>query len=158
MPTQCFAGVVELLVGRLFGLLASHLIDAVVTDDSTKGEQRAVRKCSANFTAAGIRRIIGRNGFGRDQERMTRGVDALPGSYEHLVGGLTRIGPAQGLSVPVGRFGQVVRLGERDFENRMQKIDDEITRRFVIAMNEYLDVAGFGGSIGHENTCAGCLI
>jgi hypothetical protein len=32
----------------------------------------------------------------------------------------------------------------------MQKLDDELQRRFIVVVKDYLEVAGLGENIGHE--------
>jgi hypothetical protein len=47
------------------------------------------------------------------------------------------------------RFGKSDRVGQLLLEYRMQKLDDELDRRFIVVVKDYLEVAGLGLNIGH---------
>ena len=57
--------------------------------------------------------------------QLSGSAGAPPGSFNHFVGSVARIGIANGFSVPVDSFGESHRVEYRFLEDRMQKLDDK---------------------------------
>jgi hypothetical protein len=91
-----------------------------------------------------------RNRFARDQERMSGGADTPSRRCKQLVGALARIGTANSLAVFVDFFEKSGGVGGRRLEHRMQQVDDEFDRRFIVVAKDYLKEAGLGLNIAHE--------
>ena len=73
----------------------------------------------------------------------------LSSRFKQLVGGVARIGAANGLPVFVDYFCQFECVGELFLEHQMQELNDEFDRSFIVVVNSYLEVAGLGVNIMH---------
>jgi hypothetical protein len=152
MPVQRVAGIVELLVADEFGQVARDLVHAVIADQRLHAfhcKPVLAAKHAAEFALAGTYFIGAGNRFTGDPQRMTRSNDALPGGCKQPVGYFAGIGPANCLPVRVYGFGKLERAGYRLAEYRMQKLDDELQRSFIVVVQDHLEVAGLGVNIGH---------
>jgi hypothetical protein len=69
---------------------------------------------------------------------MTSVTDALSSGLKQFAGFLARIASATCLSVGSDCFGKSERVGELLLEYRMQKLDEEIQRRFIIMVKDHL--------------------
>ncbi len=117
MPRQRVAGMLEFQVATDFVQVSGDFVHAVIADGRRHALQRKpvlAVKHAAELAAAIA--VIG-NRLAGDPERMARGKDTLPCSFEHLVSRVARIDAARGLSVPVDCFGKFDRVVHRLVEN-----------------------------------------
>jgi hypothetical protein len=89
---------------------------------------------------------------------MTGATDVLSSRFKQLAGGIARIGTANGLSVLVDCFRQFECVGEFFPEHRMQKLNDEYERSFIVVVKGYLEVAGLGVNIVHGVNIPWCAV
>ena len=138
MPGERFAGIVELLRAGDFRLLADDLVHAIIADKRHAALQEKLvlaGKRAAQFAAAlKLFCAVACDRLARYPERMTAGTGAPPGSFKQFIGNVARIGIANGLSVFADCFAESHRVGYRFLENRMQKLDDEFQRSFIVVV------------------------
>ena len=67
---------------------------------------------------------------------MTGSTDALSSGFKQPVGNVARISPANGLSVCVDCFGKLDRVAYRLVEQRMQELNYELQRGFLIVVKD----------------------
>ena len=153
MPGERVAGAFELLGGRDFGEGSRDLVQAVIADQRHrpfKGIPVLAGKRAAELAMLVGQLAVLRNRLAGDQERMSGSPDASPGRRKQLVGTLARIGPAQRLAIFFDFFQQSGGVGCRLLEYRMQQVDDEFLRRFIVVVKDYLKETGLGLNIAHE--------
>ena len=153
MPIQRLAGIFELFLASDFGHVVRDFVHAVVADKRHRAFQRKpvpAGKLAAQLAAAIKNFIVPRNRLACDPERMPCGTDTSSGSFQQFAGDVAWIGPATSLSAVVDGFGKSDRVGQLLLEYRVQKLDDELHRCFIVVVKDYLEVAGPGLNITHE--------
>ena len=152
MPVQRVAGMAELLGASGFGKVVRDLAGAIVADQRRHASERepvVVRKRAAEFAFV-VRHFTARcNRLARDDEPMTRSIDALSGGLEHLGGNVARMGPANCVPVFFDRIDELDCVGIGPLQHQAQKLKDEILRCVIVVAKDDPEEIGLALNIPH---------